>query len=148
MIAFFFLAGPVDVAVQRFYPADRVPTVGESIVYWKYNFLLRSEKTRPYRIVAVGDSSCLMGVVPKVIEAKTGRKTLNLGIDGSYGMGLQTDMLELYMAKYAPPELVILHISAPVLDQLSMNKVLIERERVVPRLGRKYQIGKQVRVWF
>lgn len=131
MFGFFLLDGPVHNTFQRFYRANHVPTLGESIVYWKYNFLLGSGKAKSYRIVALGDASCLMGVVPEVIEARTGRKTLNLGIDGSYGLGLQADMLELYMAKFGTPELVILHLSAPVLDQLSMNKVVIARERLV-----------------
>src|SRR5262249_10325294 len=92
---------------ERFWsgePAPRgVPSLEESIIQWQAYHLLTSVDDQ--NVLFVGDSSCLMGVMPQVIAQKTGQKCWNLGTIGFMATDGHADMLDLYLAKNRPPQL-------------------------------------------
>jgi hypothetical protein len=103
---------PSDVEHNRLGPAYRAPTPGESLIYWKYRGLIRDPGVWKADIVLFGDSSCAMSVIPAVIETETGRRTVNLGLDGSYSLDFNAKIFEDYVQRIGPPRIAVLHLSA------------------------------------
>lgn len=101
----------LDPGIYRFYPPDRVPTVGESIIFWKYYNLFNSPRGMRRDVLVIGDSSGLFGVVPEIVKNETGLSMLNLGTDGSYSIDAQTDLLEFFVGRFGAPKLVLFYMS-------------------------------------
>lgn len=101
--------GTAKPEIHRFYPNDRVPDYGESLVQWKTHLLMNTD--RPFDVLVAGDSSANFGVDPRIIQDATGLTTINLGIDGSYTLDIPLDLADAYLAEHAPPKLMVLHIS-------------------------------------
>lgn len=100
-----------DIAHNHLAPAYRAPSVGESVIYWKFrNFLLRDGAV-PHDVVLLGDSSCFMGVIPSDIERLTRFTAINLGVDGSYSLSFVRDVMELYLERVGRPKIAVLHLS-------------------------------------
>jgi hypothetical protein len=103
-----------DIRTNRLAPAYRAPTNGESMIYWKYRYLLTEPERWRADIVVYGDSSAMISVDQRVIEKETGRPTVNIGFDGSYSLDFNQHILEFYVRRVAQPKIAILHLSAPV----------------------------------
>ncbi len=94
---------------RRFYPPDRVPILEESIVQWQV-----FHATRPRRrqsVLLLGDSSCLMGLRPKIIMRETGLKTWNLGTLSWLGVPGHLQILKTYLEHQPPPSLLVYHVT-------------------------------------
>lgn len=90
--------------------------IQDSRVYWKYRLLLTpSPSPENYPVVLLGDSSCLMGLIPDAFKHATGLPTMNLATNGAATLDVQNDILELHIAKHGPPKLAVLHMSEHVL---------------------------------
>ncbi len=92
-----------------------IPTLEESIIQWQVHHLLTA--VPPQDVLFVGDSSCLMGVMPEVITQATGLNTWNLATVGSLSTQGQADILELYLKKHPTPrpKLVVCYLAPPTL---------------------------------
>ncbi|GAB4424011.1 MAG: hypothetical protein Kow0031_02810 [Anaerolineae bacterium] len=105
MVALFW---PVRVTYQ-FLPTDRVPSVEESVIYFKMEHIARLPNSPD--ILFLGDSACLMNVVPSVIENQTGLKAYNLGtIEWLMPQG-HLDLLKIYLGSHPPPQMLVYVIS-------------------------------------
>jgi hypothetical protein len=85
-----------------------VPPVEVSIVNWQINNSLTQLKKSD--ILCLGDSSCLMSVVPAVIEKTTGLSCWNIGTLGYVGTKGHALILEQWLKKFGPPRLLVYHI--------------------------------------
>jgi len=94
---------------QRFYPPDRVPTFEESITQWQIHQALNV--AGPQDIILLGDSSCLMSLRPNQIMRETGLSTWTLATLGFYGVDGHTRLLEAHIGRFAPPRVVVYHVS-------------------------------------
>ena len=65
-------------------------------------------------VIFVGDSSCLMGVSPKIIEEETGLKVLNLATHGTSGIIGYEAILRRYLKFNSPPKLIVYYISPSI----------------------------------
>lgn len=94
-----------------------VPTLEESIIQWQVCHLLTA--VGPQDIVFIGDSSCLMGVVPQVISEATKMRTWNLGTVGSLSTTGHAEILNLYLRKHerSKPKLVVCYLASPTLKR-------------------------------
>ena len=109
----------VAVQTERYYRAGgwtrSVPTLEESIIQWQVRHLLT--EVPPQDIVFIGDSSCLMGVIPSRIEQRTGGSAWNLGTVGSLSTHGHARILEMYLQRHAKskPKLVVCVLAPPTL---------------------------------
>jgi hypothetical protein len=103
-----------DIRTNRLAPAYRAPTNGESMIYWKYRYLLTEPEYWKADIVVYGDSSAMISIDQRVIERETKRPTVNIGFDGSYSLDFNQHIFEFYVRRVARPKVAILHLSAPV----------------------------------
>ena len=103
------------------------PTLEESIIQWQVHHLLTA--VPPQDVLFVGDSSCLMGVIPAVITKGTELQTWNLATVGSLSTQGQADILDLYLAKHSTsqPKLVVCYLAPPT---LARDQAEIERQGV------------------
>lgn len=103
------------------------PTLEESIVQWQVHHLLTA--VPPQDVLFVGDSSCLMGVMPEVITQDTQLRTWNLATVGSLSTQGQADILDLYLTKHptSQPKLVVCYLAPPT---LARDREEIERQGV------------------
>ncbi|MDB5341571.1 MAG: hypothetical protein JWN70_7190 [Planctomycetaceae bacterium] len=103
------------------------PTLEESIVQWQVHHLLTA--VPPQDVLFVGDSSCLMGVIPEVITQGTQLRAWNLATVGSLSTLGQADILDLYFAKHpsSTPKLVVCYLAPPT---LARDQEEIERQGV------------------
>jgi len=85
-----------------------VPPVEVSIVNWQINNSLTQLKGSD--ILFLGDSSCLMGVVPSVIEKTTGHSCWNLGTLGYLGTKGHALILEQWLKRFGAPRLLVYHV--------------------------------------
>jgi hypothetical protein len=81
------------------------PAIEESIIQWQSDFLLTSAE--PQDVVFVGDSSCLMGVMPAIIEKNTHLKVRNLGTLAWLSAEGHADVLRLFVQHHGPPKLFV-----------------------------------------
>jgi hypothetical protein len=98
-----------DLAQERFYAPDRVPTLAESVVQWQIHHASRIEE--PQDLMVVGDSSGLMGVRPEGLMQEVGGRSWNLCTIGFVGISGQVRALRHYLARHAPPGIVVFHCS-------------------------------------
>src|SRR5215470_15386989 len=84
---------------QRFNEAELngVPTLAESIVQWQVSNL--RDDLGPVDVVFFGDSSCLMGVMPRIVEDETGLRCWNFGTLGWLSTDGHADLLQLFVDK-------------------------------------------------
>lgn len=103
------------------------PTLEESIIQWQVHHLLTA--VPPQDVLFVGDSSCLMGVIPEVITQGTQLRSWNLATVGSLSTLGQADILDLYFAKHpsSTPKLVVCYLAPPT---LARDQEEIERQGV------------------
>ncbi len=103
------------------------PTLEESIIQWQVHHLLTA--VSPQEVLFVGDSSCLMSVIPEVITQGTGLRTWNLATVGSLSTLGQADILDLYLTKHptTQPKLVVCYLAPPT---LARDQEEIERQGV------------------
>jgi hypothetical protein len=85
-----------------------VPPVEVSIVNWQINNSLTQLKGSD--ILCLGDSSCLMGVVPSVIEKTTRHSCWNLGTLGYLGTQGHALILEQWLKRFGAPRLLVYHV--------------------------------------
>lgn len=111
----------VAVQTERYYREGgwtrNVPTLEESIIQWQVRHLLT--EVPPQDIVFIGDSSCLMGVIPSRIEQRTGDSAWNLGTVGSLSTKGHARILEMYLKRHASskPKLVVCVLAQPTLSR-------------------------------
>src|SRR5438105_1600765 len=79
---------------------QRTPNPSESIIQWQSHAALTSRETE--EVVFVGDSCCLMGVIPAIVENGTKLKTRNLGTNAYLGTAGHADLLQLYLDRHGP----------------------------------------------
>lgn len=95
------------------------PTPEESIIQWQVHHLLTD--VPPQDVVFVGDSSCLMGIVPQRIMEQTGLPAWNLGTVGSMSTHGHARILELYLQRNSStkPKLIVSYFAPPTLLRTS-----------------------------
>lgn len=95
------------------------PTPEESIIQWQVHHLLTD--VPPQDVIFVGDSSCLMGIVPQRITERTGLPAWNLGTVGSLSTHGHARILELYLQRHSStkPKLVVCYFAPPTLLRTS-----------------------------
>lgn len=95
------------------------PTPEESIIQWQVHHLLMD--VPPQEVIFVGDSSCLMGIVPQRITERTGLPAWNLGTVGSLSTHGHARILELYLQRHTAtkPKLVVCYLAPPTLLRTS-----------------------------
>lgn len=95
------------------------PTLEESIIQWQVHHLMTD--VPPQDIVFVGDSSCLMGIMPDRITAATNLPAWNLGTVGSLSTQGQARILDLYLQRHAAtkPKLIVCCFATPTLQRTS-----------------------------
>lgn len=81
------------------------PTADDATVSIK-NEMLHTENA--VRIVSIGDSSCLMGVIPEIVERETGLKTTNLGTLASLTVGGYVAMGHQALERTHKPTVIVL----------------------------------------
>ena len=96
---------------RRFNEAElnHVPDLAESIVQWQVSNLI--EDLGPIDVVFFGDSSCLMGVMPRIVEEDTGLHCWNFGTIGWLSTDGHADLLQLYVDRHGPPRLAIYYVT-------------------------------------
>ncbi len=90
---------------QRLYLAGRTPTFDESVLQWQLDRLWRMDAA-PEALV-IGDSSALIGLIPSVIEERTGLPTQSLATIAHLGVHGQAEVLEAYLERRPPPRVVV-----------------------------------------
>ncbi|MBN2383351.1 hypothetical protein JXQ70_10750 [bacterium] len=118
-----------DLLDERFYPPNRVPAFEESIIQWQFYHALADQT--PVDILLVGDSSCLMGLRPELIQKRTGLSCWNIGTLDYLGARGYTDALELFIQVRGAPKIVIYHI---VNISLNFNEQAIKRFGYLERI--------------
>lgn len=117
--------------VNRFYSPLQTPGLMDSIIQWQtYNLLTCGPKD----VVLIGDSSCLMGLSPDVIEGDTGLSVVNLAMVKHIGIPGIKEVLRVYCEKWGPPKVVILHISHD-LPQKDGEQLAIKRQFIKNFIG-------------
>ncbi len=101
--------GPVSAAESgaRFYPPGAQPTYEQSIIQWQYNRAM-SPDLADTDVLIIGDSSALMGIDPRVIEARTALRTESLALVAFAHVHGFADALDFYLGHQPPPRLVVL----------------------------------------
>jgi hypothetical protein len=96
---------------QRFNEAELsgVPTLAESIVQWQVTNL--QEDLGPVDVVFFGDSSCLMGVMPRIVGEDSGLRCWNFGTLGWLSTDGHADLLQLYVDRHGPPALAVYYVT-------------------------------------
>lgn len=114
--AFFGLAQLVGLAMLQIAPrperikldgpgAAKIPDVCESTLQWQCHYLLTTNDRE--ELLFIGDSSCLMGVMPAVVGDKTHLRTRNLGTLGYLGADGHADMLQLFVERHGVPKVCV-----------------------------------------
>jgi hypothetical protein len=96
---------------KRFNEIDlvQVPSLAESIVQWQVSNLF--DDIGPMDVVFFGDSSCLMGVMPRVVEEETGLRCWNFGTLGWLSTEGHADLLQLFVDKHGPPRIAVYYVT-------------------------------------
>lgn len=95
---------------KTIYAGHKVPSMDEIVVQLQVTYAMAS--TEPIDIVTIGDSSCLMGIRPKVLEDTTGRTAINLGTVATLYSDGHADLLEEFIRQRGTPKVVVYHMSA------------------------------------
>lgn len=98
-----------DVERNRLYEGGKTPSVEESIVQWQTYELYHSR--RAVDVLMMGDSSCLMGAVPRVIEERTGLAARNIGTVATFYPEGHAIQLEKWIRHRGAPRLLVYHVS-------------------------------------
>lgn len=98
-----------DTLHERFYDRSGVPGIESSVVQWQTHRVLHARD--PFDVVLTGDSSCLMGLKPKLIESATGLRTTNLGTLGYLWPDGHLELFDLFVDRHGPPRVVVLHLA-------------------------------------
>lgn len=109
----------------------RPPSIEESILTWQLRRLGKGMGQVDF--LFLGDSSCLMGIIPSTVEKTTGRSAYDLGTVAWLGTQGNADLLEYYLAHSPPPKRIIYHVSTGVLD---MSAASIEKVGLLRALRR------------
>ncbi len=106
-----FIAPNLEMGVerQRYYSKLRPPQLAESIVQWQTVHTLTNAK--PYDVIFLGDSSCLMGLVPKSFNEETGLKSLNICTTGWLYIDGHVELLDLYLSHATPPKYLVYYFA-------------------------------------
>jgi hypothetical protein len=96
---------------KRFNEVDlvQVPSLAESIVQWQVSNLF--DDIGPMDVVFFGDSSCLMGVMPRVVEEETALRCWNFGTLGWLSTDGHADLLQLFVDRHGPPRLAVYYVT-------------------------------------
>jgi hypothetical protein len=98
----------------RLQEEGRVPTISESVIYWKTRALL--DGSIPDKdVVFVGDSSALMSIMPKQFTETTGLSSISLSSDASYTLEFQNRILDVYLRTHRSPRTIVAHLSYIIL---------------------------------
>ena len=117
-----------DPEQHRFYPLNRVPTRGESIIQWQVARLLENDDN--IEVFLIGDSSCHMGLRPDIVSEVTGLTSSNFGTFGYLYTEGHADLLSLGIERRGAPKVVVYHVSFyPLITSADQ----IERERWLPK---------------
>lgn len=102
-------AGPVSAieAGARFYPPGAQPTYEQSIIQWQYDRAM-SPELADTDVLIIGDSSALMGIDPRVIEARTALRTESMALVAFAHVHGFADALQFYLRHQPAPRLVVL----------------------------------------
>src|SRR5262245_37674516 len=84
-----------------------------SIVHWQMRHLLESSDQD---VIFFGDSSCLMGVKPRVVQDATGLKTSNYGMLGYLGTKGHALLFRLFLERHTAPRLAVYYVCAYPLE--------------------------------
>jgi hypothetical protein len=85
------------------------PNFSESVIQWQVTYLLTNRE--PQDLIFLGDSSCLMGVVPEAFSGDSGLRCWNFGTLGVLTTDGHADLLELYLKGHPTPRTVVYHVS-------------------------------------
>jgi hypothetical protein len=85
-----------------------VPPLEVSIVNWQVANCIKQKHGND--ILLLGDSSCLMGLMPKVIEKQTGLSCWNLGTLGYLGTEGHALLLDFWIRNFGPPRFLVYHV--------------------------------------
>lgn len=88
---------------------ESIPSLENSIVHWQSSRIAGQNKLA--RVLVFGDSSCLMGLVPRLID----KYCCNLGTLAWLGVEGHTLLLERYLESVGCPEVVIYHVTPATL---------------------------------
>jgi hypothetical protein len=114
---------------NRFYPANRAPSLEESIIQWQVYHALASSK--PVDILLLGDSSCMMGLRPKILEERTGLNCWDIGTLDYFGVQGNVDLLEVFLQQRKAPKVIVFHIVGGI---ASFSKSSLDQMGYVNRL--------------
>lgn len=114
----------------------------------EYEVLLNykvSIKNQKNNVVFIGDSSCLMGIVPKVITEETNLKVINLATYGATGIIGYDIILRKYLENNAKPDLIIFYVSPSIPN--SYNQTTFEKIFTYVRYGSFVSFIKNLEEW-
>lgn len=77
-------------------------------VYIAHKWWVLEQLDQPVDWLVLGDSSGSQGFDPAVLTAQTGKRAVNLGTLGNFGLHDDLWMLEEYIERFGPPERVVL----------------------------------------
>lgn len=99
-------AAPIEQGA-RVYLAGRTPSFDESVLQWQLDRLWHME--RPAELLVVGDSSALIGLLPALLQERTGLEAESLATIAHLGVHGQADVLQTYLERHpgAPPKVVV-----------------------------------------
>lgn len=107
---------------RPFYTLDRLPTFEESIVQWQIDYCRHNRQAQD--VLLLGDSSCLMGLRPKLIMRQTDLKAHNVGTLSWLQIEGHRELLQLFVENHGPPRLVVYHVSPLTLGFKSPGEYL------------------------
>ncbi len=106
---FLVSAQPAEAKPARFGSELRVPTITESMLQWQFTHLL--ELKTPHDVLLLGDSSCLMGLRPKLMEEELKTTVWNLGTLGWIYTDSHADLLEIYVERVGAPKVLVYQVA-------------------------------------
>ncbi len=121
---------------NTFDPNDRLPGIEETIIAWQLRNI--QDNSDHADIVLLGDSSCLVGLDPILMEHDLRKKVLNMGTIGWLMAEGHTDLLEAFIKKHGAPKLVVYHLSEELME---LSQHYIDEAGFLTRL-REY-LGKK-----
>ena len=101
-------------AYPRFCPVTRKPTTSESVMQWQVMNNLDADGSCD--ILINGDSSGLVGLIPKEIRCQTGLTTRNVSTISLIGIEGHLGILKLLTAQQGPPKLMVYHMAEGLLS--------------------------------
>lgn len=104
------LAAPVSPPMERsgglrLYLSGVQPSFDASVLHWQIERLRHLDE--PAEALIIGDSSALIGLDPAVLREQTGLRTEGIATIAHLGVSGQADLLQTYLDRLAPPQVVI-----------------------------------------